>query len=131
MKTKVKFILAMLIVFSSAFSNLEAANKIQIDSKQASEMLNKDKKIIVLDVRTAVEFNEGHIKGAVNIDIRQPDAYSKLDKLNHSVKYLVHCRTNHRSGIATDYMVQKGFKSTYQIMDGFPGWAANNLPWVK
>jgi Rhodanese-related sulfurtransferase len=128
---KSKVLLPLLVLLFLAVATVEAQNKVQVDSKQASELLKKDKKIIVLDVRTAEEFNEGHIKGAVNIDIRQPDAYSKIDKLNHAEKYIVHCRTNHRSGMATDYMMQKGFKNVYQMMDGFPGWAANNLPWVK
>jgi phage shock protein E len=126
-----KFLITLLIFVGASFVGLSAQNKIQLDSKQASVMLKNDTKIIVLDVRTAEEFNEGHIKGAVNIDIRQPDAYGKIDKLNHDAKYIVHCRTNHRSGIATDYMMQKGFKNVYQMMDGFPGWAANKLPWVK
>lgn len=128
---RLKFVLLLVVLLFSLHLTLEAQNKVQVDSKQASEMLRKDKKIIVLDVRSADEFNEGHINGALNIDIRQSDAFSKIDKLNHNSVYIVHCRTNHRSGMATDYMVQKGFKSVYQVMDGFPGWVTNNLPWVK
>lgn len=94
-------------------------------------MLLKDKKIIVLDVRTAEEFSYGHIKGALNIDIRQPDAFSKIDKLNKNAKYIVHCRTNHRSGIAVNHMIQSGFKNIYQMMDGWSGWSMNNLPVQK
>jgi phage shock protein E len=90
-------------------------------------MLQKDKKMIILDVRTADEFKEGHLKGAINIDIRQPEAFSKIDKLDHNAKYLVHCRTNHRSKTAVDHMIQSGFKTVYQMMDGYTGWVANNL----
>jgi len=50
-------------------------------------MLQKDKKLVVLDVRTSDEFREGHIKGAINIDIKQPDALSKIDKLDHIRTY--------------------------------------------
>ena len=94
-------------------------------------MLQKDKKWIVLDVRSAEEFNSGHIKGALNIDIRQPDAFSKIDKLNKNAKYIVHCRTNHRSGMAVEHMMQSGFKNIYQMMDGWSGWSMNNLPVQK
>lgn len=126
-----KFLFALLIFVTSSFIGLEAQKKIEVNSKQASELLKKDKKIIVLDVRTAEEFNAGHIKGAVNIDILQPDAHAKIDKLNHAATYIVHCRTNHRSGMAVEYMMQKKFKTVYQMMDGFPGWAGNNLPVEK
>lgn len=126
-----KFLFALLIFVTSSFIGLEAQKKIEVNSKQTSELLKKDKKIIVLDVRTAKEFNEGHIKGAVNIDILQPDAHGKIDKLNHAATYIVHCRTSHRSGMAVEYMMQKKFKTVYQMMDGFPGWAGNNLPVEK
>ena len=108
-----------------------AQNKIEINSKEAFTMLQKNNKIVVLDVRTPGEFNDGHIKGAVNIDIHDPDALRKIDKLDHNTVYLVHCRTNHRSKIAADHMVQSGFKTVYQMMDGYMGWAANNLPAQK
>ena len=118
----------MLLLVS--FSNL-SAQRTQLNSPEIKEVLKKNKAIVVLDVRTPEEFAAGHLKGAQNIDIRQQDAYSKLDKLNPKTTYLVYCRTNHRSGMAVDYMMQKGFKNVYQMRDGFPGWAANNFAYEK
>jgi rhodanese-related sulfurtransferase len=94
-------------------------------------MVQKDKKLIIIDVRTVEEFNSGHIKGAINIDIRQPNALSKIDKLDHNAKYIVHCRTNRRSKNVVDYMVQQKFIAVYQMVDGMNGWVQNNLPLVK
>ena len=124
------FILFIVLLFISNIAMI-AQNKIEINSKEAFTMLQKINKIVVLDVRTPGEFNDGHIKGAVNIDIHDPDALRKIDKLDHNTVYLVHCRTNHRSKIAADHMVQSGFKTVYQMMDGYMGWAANNLPAQK
>jgi rhodanese-related sulfurtransferase len=128
---KTKLLLSVLVLMFCSFTIITAQNKVSVSSKQVSSMLLKDKKIIVLDVRTAEEFSYGHIKGALNIDIRQPDAFSKIDKLNKNVKYIVHCRTNHRSGIAVNHMIQSGFKNIYQMMDGWSGWSMNNLPVQK
>lgn len=128
---KMKVFLPILVLLVSTFATIEGQSKIELNSKDVSTLLQKDKKLMVLDVRTADEFNDGHIKGAINIDIRQPDALNRIDKLNRSAKYIVYCRTNHRSGIAVEHMMQSGFKTIYQMMDGFPGWAANNLPFVK
>ena len=127
---KMKFLLPILMLLLASFSGL-SAQRIQLNSPEIKEVLKKDKAIVILDVRTAEEFAAGHLKGAQNMDIRQQDAYSKLDKLNHKTTYLVYCRTNHRSGMALDYMMQKGFKNVYQMMDGFPGWAANNFAYEK
>ena len=128
---KTKLLLPVLALLFCSFTTVMAQTKVEVNSKQVSSMLQKDKKWIVLDVRTADEFNSGHIKGAVNIDIRQPDAFSKIDKLNKNAKYIVHCRTNHRSGMAVEHMLQSGFKNIYQMMDGWSGWSTNDLPVQK
>ena len=127
---KIKYFLPVFILMLASFSNVEAQKK-QLNSPEIKEVLKNNKTIIILDVRTAEEFAAGHLKGARNIDIRLQDAYSKIDKLNPNATYLVYCRTNHRSGMAVDYMMQKRFKTVYQMMDGFPGWAANKLPVQK
>ena len=128
---KIKALIAIAALFISLFATLTAQSPIETNSKEVSAMLKKDKALVVLDVRTADEFNAGHIKDAINIDIKQSDALSKIDKLDHNAKYIVHCRTNHRSKIAADHMVQHGFKTVFQMMDGFNGWAANNLEVAK
>jgi len=122
---KIRILIPVLFLLLS--SSINAQTRTEVNSKQASVLIQKDSKLIVLDVRTPEEFKEGHIKGAINIDIRQEDAFSKIDKLNRNAKYLVYCRTNHRSGMAVDHMMQSGFRNVTQMMDGFPGWAANKL----
>jgi len=122
---KIRILIPVLFLLLS--SSINAQTRTEVNSKQASVLIQKDSKLIVLDVRTPEEFKEGHIKGAINIDIRQEDAFSKIDKLNKNAKYLVYCRTNHRSGIAVSHMMQSGFRNVTQMMDGFPGWAANKL----
>ena len=123
---KLKFLVPIFVVMLASFQGV-SAQKIQLKSPEVKEVLKKNKSIVILDVRTPEEFAAGHLKGAKNIDIKQPNAYSKIDKLNTKTTYLVYCRTNHRSGMAVEYMMKKGFKNVYQMMDGFPGWAANNF----
>ena len=117
------------MAFWSGMAN--AQKVIQNNSTEISQLLNKNKSIIILDVRTPQEFAAGHLKGAVNIDIYQDNFYSRIDKLNKKTTYVVYCRTSNRSRATVDYMKQKGFGIVYQMMDGFPGWAANNLPFEK
>jgi rhodanese-related sulfurtransferase len=127
---KTKFILSMIAAFASVFF-VHGQQIKQVNSSDVARMLKADKSLVVLDVRTADEFKAGHINGAINIDVRQPDAFSKIDKLNHNAKYVVHCRTNHRSKITVDHMAESGFKTIYQMTDGYSGWIQNNLPVVK
>lgn len=128
MTTKYFFTLLFLISFTAM---TQAQKIIQITSTEVSSLLDKDKKWIVLDVRTPAEFKEGHIKNAVNIDINADDSHQKIDKLNKKAKYIVHCRSNHRSAAAVEYMSKQGFKTIYQMSDGYTGWSTNKQPIEK
>jgi len=127
----IKAFISIVILLFSSLMVINAKSVTETNSKSVSAMLQKSHKWVVLDVRTAEEFNQGHIKGAINIDIRQPNALENIDKLDHNAKYIVHCRTNHRSKIAVDHMRQNGFKTVYQMMDGMDGWIQNKLPTEK
>lgn len=125
-----KYFFALVLLLS--FTVVAQAQKIvQVTSTEASKLLAKDTKWIVLDVRTPDEFKDGHIKNAINIDINSDDAFQKIEKLNKSAKYIVHCRTNHRSGKAVAYMNTHSFKTIYQMSDGFSGWSSGNNAVVK
>ncbi len=128
---KAKMIVPVLVLLLASFTTTEAKNNIKLNPKEAKELLKRNKDLIIIDVRTPNEFNAGHLKWAINIDVNQHDATSKIDKLNRNAKYIVYCRTSNRSGMATQYMVQKGFKTVYQMVDGFSGWTANNFEYEK
>jgi len=96
-------------------------------SDKVEKLIKSNSKIVVLDVRTENEFSLGHVKGAINIDARQNEAFSKVDKLDKSKTYLVYCHTKNRSGVIVSYMVNANFKSIIQMTDGMSGWEKNKL----
>ncbi|MFM8879217.1 MAG: rhodanese-like domain-containing protein, partial [Verrucomicrobiota bacterium] len=63
---------------------------------QEWEKLRKDSKVVVLDVRTAEEFADGHMPGAINLDIRGGKFAETLAGLDKSKTYLVHCAVGGR-----------------------------------
>lgn len=126
-----KLFLTVLVILVLSNSMVQAQNKIDINSTQALKLILKNNKIVVLDVRTVEEFEHGHIKKAINIDIYQQDFYTEINKLDKTKSYLVYCRTNRRSSNAVNYMIKNGFTIVYQMMDGFNGWMLNKLPEEK
>ena len=65
---------------------------------------------VVVDVRTPAEFAEGHLEGAVNIDVEnQVDFAAALISLPKDQPYVVYCRSGNRSAAATQQMVGAGF----------------------
>ena len=113
------------------FIGCNAQNGSSIDSKEAYGLIKADSNIAVLDVRTAKEFADGHVAGAVNIDVNQADFAQKIDQLDRSKTYIVYCRSGRRSSKAVGIMAAKGFKNLYNVSDGFVGWNKNGLPFVK
>ena len=84
--------------------------------------LAEDKKNVVLDVRTAKEFADGHISGAINIDVNSADFAAKVASLDKEKTYLVHCAAGRRSATACEKLVPMGFKSLYDLAPGFREW---------
>ena len=93
------------------------------------EKLRADKKNVVLDVRTKKEFEEGHMPGAVNVDVNAADFQEKVAKLDKSKTYLVHCAAGVRSAKACDKMSKLDFPKLYNLEGGFRAWEkAGNKP---
>lgn len=126
--SKSLFILMLSIL---GFIGCTAQNGSSIDSKEAYGLIKADSNIAILDVRTAKEFADGHVVGAVNIDVNQADFAQKIDELDRSKTYIVYCRSGRRSRKAVGIMAAKGFKNLYNVSDGFVGWNKNGLPFEK
>jgi rhodanese-related sulfurtransferase len=86
---------------------------------------------VILDVRTSEEFAEGHIAGAVNLDVQERDFEKKLRALDRKKSYLVYCRTGNRSRRATVAMEGLGFRSIFHMNEGIVKWKQQNLPLTR
>ena len=95
------------------------------------EKLWQQRKLTVLDVRTADEFKDGHIPGAVNLDVLDAGFEKQAAALDKSKTYLVHCAAGRRSANAAEQMKAMGFKSVVDLAPGFNGWKAAGKPVEK
>jgi phage shock protein E len=76
-------------------------------------------RIQIIDVRTPLEYQAGHITGAINIDYNAPDFKTKIDKLDKTAVYLVYCHSGNRSAAASKVMAENGFKYINNATKGF------------
>jgi rhodanese-related sulfurtransferase len=76
----------------------------------------------ILDVRTPSEFAEGHLPGAVNMDVESPDFGAQAAALDPAGTYAIYCRSGNRSGVAVTYLVGQGFTSIYHLGGGIQEW---------
>ena len=76
----------------------------------------------IIDVRTPEEFEEGHIEGAQNINVKDDAFVTVIQKLSPSDTLLVYCRSGRRSLYAAQVMVSFGFQKIYDLEGGFLNW---------
>lgn len=84
--------------------------------------------VIVLDVRTAAEFAEGHLENAINIDVEGGQFDSGIAQLDKTKTYAVYCRSGRRSGNAVEKMSSAGFASLFNLNAGIIDWQSQGLP---
>jgi rhodanese-related sulfurtransferase len=121
------FGLASLISTASAAEPSHAA--IQNIGVPQFEKLRANKTNVVLDVRTAKEYEAGHMPGAINIDVNAADFEQKVRKLDANKTYLVHCAAGVRSAKACQKLDKLNFGHLYNLEGGFKAWEkAGNKP---
>jgi rhodanese-related sulfurtransferase len=96
-------------------------NGAMIGAQDFAEALKREGTTI-LDVRTPAEFADGHLEGAVNMDVEDPDFGTQAGALDPAGTYAVYCRSGNRSGVAVDALVSAGFASVYHLAGGIGAW---------
>ena len=97
-------------------STSDFATKIKADSVQ------------LVDVRTPQEYAEGHIDGALNINVQSNDFQQIVDKeLSKDSTILVYCRSGRRSLDAAKILKKIGYK-VVNLKGGIIEWEEDGLP---
>jgi rhodanese-related sulfurtransferase/biotin operon repressor len=93
------------------------------------ELLKKSRAgtVTVLDVRPPDEFALGHLRGAINIPLRELEA--RLAEIDSSQEIVAYCRSHYcvLSYEAVAALRTRGLKAR-RLEDGFPEWRAAGLP---
>ena len=87
----------------------------QITMDEAVAMMEEEEGYIILDVRTAAEFDEKHIPGAINIpnETIGTDAIPELPDKDQLI--LVYCRSGNRSKQASEKLVKLGYTNVVEF----------------
>ncbi len=93
---------------------------VNISAKDALDMIAGEKDVLILDVRTAQEFDGplGHLDGASLIPVTVLEKnIDKLEPYKHT-KILLVCRTGIRSTTAASILSKRGFDNLYNLSGG-------------
>ena len=92
----------------------------EVDNDQIIKLLNSDKDVLIIDVRSEYEYEKGHLLNAINLPYDDDDFKSELNEIiDYKDKtVLVYCRSGNRSEKAAVKLVDNGFKNVKNVTDG-------------
>jgi rhodanese-related sulfurtransferase len=101
-----------------------------VNTLEATMLMNK-KDSLVLDVRTAEEFSQGHILGARNIPFDELEGRLKEIDRYKDKPIVVSCGTGNRAGTAAGVLRKHGFTNVVNLSGGIAAWRQAGLPTEK
>ena len=109
---------SLLIIYSCQIFESNEIN--EISDIQFTEIQDTD--YILVDVRTAEEYESGHIQDAVNFDFYSESFQNDILILDKSSSIVLYCRTQNRSTKTANYLIENGYKEIIVLEGGITSW---------
>jgi|APLak6261659701_1056019.scaffolds.fasta_scaffold09230_3 rhodanese-related sulfurtransferase len=125
--------LVLLVILASAFVGAAwAEDPSYIEPQALAERLESaDPQLLVLDVRSAAEFDEGHIPGAINVP--HDVLGERIAELGPAGErdVVVYCRSGRRSAIALEALKGAGFSRLFHLEGDYLRWSEEGRSVVR
>ena len=122
---KLTFIIATAMLLIMSFSLVGCGSFGDVSAQKALQLKNRG--AIVLDIRSSLLYDQGHIEGSKNIDYNSDDFSGQLNKLGKNIIYLI-CGNNTDAASAVLLMKENGFQEVHAIKSGIEGWKNAGYP---
>lgn len=73
---------------------------------------------VLIDVRTPEEYAEGHVRGAINLNVKDDNFAKKVSELDSTKNYYIYCRSGVRAKSAEAIMLENNLKKVHTFQDG-------------
>ena len=129
MKTLISMFLSAVVAGISAGAEVAATDK-PIQVEQAVAKIEAG--VQLLDVRTAEEWDAGHLKGAKLVTLSEEGFADKARAvLDPKKPVVVYCRSGKRSAKAAILLLEGGFTTVHDMAGGITAWQKAGKPVVK
>lgn len=111
-KLIIGFVAFLIIIVGIVVFNNQDASKgryMKISAKEAYQIMNNNNEVVIIDVRTQEEYDEGHIKGALCIPNETITSQINDELPNKQQEILVYCRSGNRSQQAANKLIDLGY----------------------
>lgn len=120
-----RFFMPVLLMLLTA-SVLMAAPYRDLSSAEAKKLMERDRNVFLLDVRTPQERSQGFIAGSVLIPIDQIE--KRISEIPRKKPVVVYCAVGSRSRAVAQALSGRGYPEVYNMRDGIMGWYRSGFP---
>ncbi|ASZ14623.1 DUF953 domain-containing protein [Chitinophaga pendula] len=128
-----KCVWLLCILLSMHFATIAQDKKSAVDVETFEEGMQQPG-VQIFDVRTAAEFNTGHLPNALQADYKKPDEFkTRVAALDKDKPVYIYCLAGARSADAAKTLRDNGFKEVVELKGGINAWkqAGKSLDGVK
>ncbi len=129
-KVVFKKLTTVLILLTALISAWQVTAQ-DISQSQLQQLMQSEKKVVLLDVRTVDEFVAGHIPNALNIPHKELEARLAELSGDKNTQIVIYCRSGRRAEVAKQVLVTKGFSQLDHLTGDFNVWTSSELPITK
>lgn len=108
-------------LMDKSINGINKASYVKISPEEAKAIMDKET-VIVLDVRTQAEFDEGHIQNAVLLPSTEITTKAEALLPDKNAKILVYCRSGNRSSQASKALIELGYTDVLDF-GGITDWS--------
>jgi rhodanese-related sulfurtransferase len=119
-------------VVSAVAKNDVVMDELEIGDITHAKALYDTGHVLFVDARSAEDFFDGHVKGAVSLPLgqydEQIDGFLELYDLDRPLVTYCSGRTCQDSHRLAQLLMERGYMNISVMIDGFPGWEAEGYP---
>jgi len=92
---------------------------IDIEPDELKMDMNYDPKMIIVDVRKELEFDNGHVTSALNIPLQSMTNLTMISNFEDHDNIYIHCAGGYRSVIASSLLKRQGIHNLRNVLGGY------------
>lgn len=103
----------------------------ELSAQEVKDLLEKDGKYLLLDVREKEEYREGHLEGAVSLPRGFLEIRVEATVPDKSTPIVAYCAGGVRSLLAAKALKEMGYERVISMSGGFTAWKTGGHKWVQ
>jgi phage shock protein E len=120
----VTFWILSLLSFSAFSSNVG-------DISQQELLEANTNSVVIVDVRTPEEFQQGHVPNAVNVPLSNIIDNPAILRISKEKPIVLYCRSGYRAGKAAEALQKNGHQNLRHLKGDMQAWLKAGLPVAK